>query len=200
MDLFPDATAEDLVRCDNICIICREEMGTATVNKKLPCSHVFHVHCLRWGHWLLRECAQQVDSAKLVEWDSRSFKGALSLCEKRAVTSWVQWSSCPLPPQPMVAACRVCRDLTAFVGVWTYCRSWLERQQSCPICRSPVFPPSSPADAGQLPQPDGRAENGAQDPQLQQEVMGKLSHWKMFDICFTKPWGACRGCEISVLS
>eukprot|EP00803_Ostreobium_quekettii_P001377 evm.model.scf_4324.1 EVM.evm.TU.scf_4324.1 scf_4324:3941-6794(+) len=46
MDLFPDATQEDLVRCDNICIICREEMVLSTVNKKLPCSHVFHVHCL----------------------------------------------------------------------------------------------------------------------------------------------------------
>ncbi len=28
MDRFPDATAEDLERCDGICIICREEMST----------------------------------------------------------------------------------------------------------------------------------------------------------------------------
>lgn len=27
MDRFPDATAEDLERCDGICIICREEMS-----------------------------------------------------------------------------------------------------------------------------------------------------------------------------
>lgn len=69
MDLFPNADEADLARCDNVCIICREEMTMATVNKKLPCGHVFHVHCLR---------------------------------------------------------------------------SWLERQQSCPICRNPVFPPREP--------------------------------------------------------
>ena len=78
MDLFPDATEADLARCDNICIICREEMTMATVNKKLPCSHVFHVHCLR---------------------------------------------------------------------------SWMERQQNCPICRNPVFPPGDP-------EPQQRARNG----------------------------------------
>ncbi len=44
---FPDATAEDLERSDNICIICREEMTASSRNKKLSCSHVFHLHCLR---------------------------------------------------------------------------------------------------------------------------------------------------------
>ena len=45
---FPDATVEDLERSDNICIICREEMIATSRNKKLSCSHVFHLHCLRW--------------------------------------------------------------------------------------------------------------------------------------------------------
>lgn len=44
---FPDATPEDLARCDNVCIICREEMLATTRNKRLPCGHVFHLHCLR---------------------------------------------------------------------------------------------------------------------------------------------------------
>jgi E3 ubiquitin-protein ligase synoviolin len=48
MDRFPDATAQDLARCDGICIICREEMAPAGLNKKLHCGHVFHLHCLRW--------------------------------------------------------------------------------------------------------------------------------------------------------
>ncbi|XP_024542114.1 ERAD-associated E3 ubiquitin-protein ligase HRD1B [Selaginella moellendorffii] len=47
---FPDATAEELGRSDATCIICREEMSTA---KKLPCGHLFHVHCLR--SWLERQ-------------------------------------------------------------------------------------------------------------------------------------------------
>lgn len=47
MDRFPDATAQDLARCDGICIICREEMAQAGLNKKLHCGHVFHLHCLR---------------------------------------------------------------------------------------------------------------------------------------------------------
>jgi E3 ubiquitin-protein ligase synoviolin len=47
MDRFPDATVEDLARCDGICIICREEMQPTGLNKKLMCGHVFHLHCLR---------------------------------------------------------------------------------------------------------------------------------------------------------
>jgi len=98
MDLFPDADEADLVRCDNVCIICREEMTMATVNKKLPCGHVFHVHCLR---------------------------------------------------------------------------SWLERQQSCPICRNPVFPPREPdppqaADHG--PQAEPHADHVQDVPALLQDL------------------------------
>lgn len=44
---FGDATAEDLARCDGICIICREDLAPGARNKKLPCNHVFHMHCLR---------------------------------------------------------------------------------------------------------------------------------------------------------
>ncbi|KAJ7557314.1 hypothetical protein O6H91_05G121400 [Diphasiastrum complanatum] len=47
---FPDASAEELGRSDATCIICREEMLAA---KKLPCGHLFHVHCLR--SWLERQ-------------------------------------------------------------------------------------------------------------------------------------------------
>jgi E3 ubiquitin-protein ligase synoviolin len=47
MDRFPDASQADLARCDGICIICREEMAAAGLNKKLHCGHVFHLHCLR---------------------------------------------------------------------------------------------------------------------------------------------------------
>uniref|UniRef100_A0A674A6H3 RING-type E3 ubiquitin transferase n=1 Tax=Salmo trutta TaxID=8032 RepID=A0A674A6H3_SALTR len=49
--LYPDATPEDLLASDNVCIICREEMVTGA--KKLPCNHIFHASCLR--SWFQRQ-------------------------------------------------------------------------------------------------------------------------------------------------
>lgn len=49
--LYPDATPEELAAADNVCIICREEMVTAS--KKLPCNHIFHTSCLR--SWFQRQ-------------------------------------------------------------------------------------------------------------------------------------------------
>lgn len=47
LDRFPDASSEDLARCDGVCIICREEMSVTGSNKRLTCGHVFHMRCLR---------------------------------------------------------------------------------------------------------------------------------------------------------
>eukprot|EP00897_Mesotaenium_endlicherianum_P008248 jgi/Mesen1/7451/ME000389S06791 len=44
---FPDATADELEAFNDDCAICKEPMGAA---KKLPCSHLFHLSCLR--SWL----------------------------------------------------------------------------------------------------------------------------------------------------
>ncbi|XP_060526688.1 E3 ubiquitin-protein ligase synoviolin A isoform X2 [Cylas formicarius] len=49
--LYPDATPEELQAADNVCIICREEMISAS--KKLPCNHIFHTSCLR--SWFQRQ-------------------------------------------------------------------------------------------------------------------------------------------------
>ncbi|KAK3922043.1 E3 ubiquitin-protein ligase synoviolin [Frankliniella fusca] len=49
--LYPDATPEELSAADNVCIICREEMHSAS--KKLPCNHIFHTSCLR--SWFQRQ-------------------------------------------------------------------------------------------------------------------------------------------------
>ncbi|KAL8272520.1 hypothetical protein Esti_003519 [Eimeria stiedai] len=47
---FPDATREELEAADT-CIICRDVLGEGS--KKLPCSHVFHIDCLR--AWLVQQ-------------------------------------------------------------------------------------------------------------------------------------------------
>ena len=50
---YPDATPEELMNVDNVCIICREEMTGNGSAKKLPCNHIFHVSCLR--SWFQRQ-------------------------------------------------------------------------------------------------------------------------------------------------
>ena len=47
---FADATPEELVQTDRVCIICRDEMFDA---KKMPCGHFFHLHCVRT--WIERQ-------------------------------------------------------------------------------------------------------------------------------------------------
>ncbi|TGZ65183.1 hypothetical protein CRM22_006010 [Opisthorchis felineus] len=61
--VFRDATSEDLAASsDTVCIICREDMqlpgagsqlNQNTALKRLPCSHIFHVGCLR--SWFQRQ-------------------------------------------------------------------------------------------------------------------------------------------------
>ncbi|CAH0489096.1 unnamed protein product [Peronospora farinosa] len=49
---FPNPTEEELQETDRTCIICREEM-IPDACKKLPCSHIFHVDCLKM--WVQRQ-------------------------------------------------------------------------------------------------------------------------------------------------
>ena len=45
MDVFPDATADELRALDDACAICREVMAAGA--KRLPCGHYFHLACVR---------------------------------------------------------------------------------------------------------------------------------------------------------
>lgn len=51
--MFPVVSSADLENIDTTCIICREEMTAESHPKRLPCSHVFHSHCLR--SWFQRQ-------------------------------------------------------------------------------------------------------------------------------------------------
>ena len=52
MDRFPNPSPED-ISADNMCSICRDEIKTVELAKKLFCKHVFHVTCLK--AWLRRQ-------------------------------------------------------------------------------------------------------------------------------------------------
>ncbi len=47
---YPDASADELLNADSVCIVCREEMQAG---KKLPCGHILHLECLR--SWLQQD-------------------------------------------------------------------------------------------------------------------------------------------------
>mmetsp|Transcript_33891 Transcript_33891/g.73366 ORF Transcript_33891/g.73366 Transcript_33891/m.73366 type:complete len:621 (+) Transcript_33891:190-2052(+) len=47
---FPDATAEELAKYNDVCAICKDSMAAGCGAKVLPCGHIFHLPCLR--SWL----------------------------------------------------------------------------------------------------------------------------------------------------
>ncbi|CAI2353865.1 unnamed protein product [Caenorhabditis sp. 36 PRJEB53466] len=65
---FPVVTAEELAAMDATCIICREEMTADSAPKRLPCSHVFHAHCLR--SWFQRQ--QTCPTCRTDIWQGRN--------------------------------------------------------------------------------------------------------------------------------
>mmetsp|Transcript_93902 Transcript_93902/g.265703 ORF Transcript_93902/g.265703 Transcript_93902/m.265703 type:complete len:616 (-) Transcript_93902:62-1909(-) len=49
---FPDATDEEIEQNEH-CVICRDSLFEGSKPKKLPCSHIFHIDCLR--SWLVMQ-------------------------------------------------------------------------------------------------------------------------------------------------
>jgi len=86
---FPDATGEDLDLArggEDTCVVCREKMKTCQTHadgsqtpmpkqmraKKLPCSHAFHLHCLR--SWLERQQACPTCRASVLPEEERELE------------------------------------------------------------------------------------------------------------------------------
>lgn len=65
---FPVVSNEELAAMDATCIICREEMTVEAAPKRLPCSHVFHAHCLR--SWFQRQ--QTCPTCRTDIWQGRN--------------------------------------------------------------------------------------------------------------------------------
>ncbi|CEM02268.1 unnamed protein product [Vitrella brassicaformis CCMP3155] len=61
---FPPATADEIKSPNEICVICRDTMSSA---RRLPCGHVFHLHCLR--QWLENEITCPICRATLLSGD-----------------------------------------------------------------------------------------------------------------------------------
>ncbi|POR33462.1 E3 ubiquitin-protein ligase HRD1 [Tolypocladium paradoxum] len=105
MNRYPDATAEDLAQ-ENTCIICREEMrpwdpanNPGAIDrarpKKLPCSHILHLGCLK--SWLER---QQVCPTCRSPVTADRARGA----QNRAGGLRIQIGGPPRPPGPQPPA------------------------------------------------------------------------------------------------
>ncbi|PIC26552.1 hypothetical protein B9Z55_019096 [Caenorhabditis nigoni] len=65
---FPVVSNDELAAMDATCIICREEMTVESSPKRLPCSHVFHAHCLR--SWFQRQ--QTCPTCRTDIWQGRN--------------------------------------------------------------------------------------------------------------------------------
>lgn len=65
---FPVVSSDELTAMDATCIICREEMTVEAAPKRLPCSHVFHAHCLR--SWFQRQ--QTCPTCRTDIWQGRN--------------------------------------------------------------------------------------------------------------------------------
>ncbi|EFP05668.1 CRE-SEL-11 protein [Caenorhabditis remanei] len=65
---FPVVSSDELAAMDATCIICREEMTVEAAPKRLPCSHVFHAHCLR--SWFQRQ--QTCPTCRTDIWQGRN--------------------------------------------------------------------------------------------------------------------------------
>uniref|UniRef100_V5I8N2 RING-type E3 ubiquitin transferase n=1 Tax=Anoplophora glabripennis TaxID=217634 RepID=V5I8N2_ANOGL len=86
--LYPDATPEELLAADNVCIICREEMTSAS--KKLPCNHIFHTSCLR--SWFQRQQTCPTCRLNILRTSTNNNNNARPAPEQR-----------PAPPNPQNA-------------------------------------------------------------------------------------------------
>ncbi|ODV91552.1 hypothetical protein CANCADRAFT_42196 [Tortispora caseinolytica NRRL Y-17796] len=100
---YADPTPEELDR-DNVCIICREEMTlnpdqrTRRKPKKLPCSHILHLGCLK--SWLERQqrcptCRQPVQPERF----SSSTRTQTSVA--RTITQTFQPTAATSAPAPL---------------------------------------------------------------------------------------------------
>ena len=106
---FPDATAEDLDLAqggEDTCVVCREKMKMCQTHadgsqtpipkqmraKKLPCSHSFHLHCLR--SWLERQQACPTCRASVLPEEDRELE------RRQREREEGQWQRLPPELQP----------------------------------------------------------------------------------------------------
>jgi E3 ubiquitin-protein ligase synoviolin len=106
---FPDATEEDLDASqggEDTCVVCREKMKMCQTHadgsqtpipkqmraKKLPCSHAFHLHCLR--SWLERQQACPTCRASVLPEEERELE------RRQREREEGQWQRLPPELQP----------------------------------------------------------------------------------------------------
>jgi E3 ubiquitin-protein ligase synoviolin len=103
---------------DSVCIICREEMRATGASKRLPCTHMFHVNCLR--SWFQRQ--QTCPTCR---------RDILSLASQRAAAAAAAAGGAPqqapqgaqAPAQPPAGAQQQPPNQNVSMGV-KFCEGW----------------------------------------------------------------------------
>ena len=131
---FPDATAEDL-DLEDTCVVCREKMKMCQTHadgsqtpipkqmraKKLPCSHSFHLHCLR--SWLERQQACPTCRASVLPEEDRELE------RRQREREEGQWQRLPPELQPGYIAPEVQARLDAQTAEARRAREERERSE-----------------------------------------------------------------------
>lgn len=151
--LYPDATPEELSAADNVCIICREEMLTAS--KKLPCNHIFHTSCLR--SWFQRQ--QTCPTCRL---NILRIPGERNTAANPAAAAEAQAQHVPdVPPVPHPGLQNPFVN-GVFPGMFPFWQQQFNLQPPNPLPNQPPPPSGQP---GQPPQQEPSSSTGSTSSQ-----------------------------------
>ncbi|PAV90204.1 hypothetical protein WR25_05658 isoform A [Diploscapter pachys] len=148
---------------DATCIICREEMTAETQPKRLPCSHVFHSHCLR--SWFQRQ--QTCPTCRNDIWGRQAANSAAEARQRAAQVAAGAMNGQPqVQAQPQGQAPPPMQPLNMFPNIFA--------PQAAFAQRPPQAVPQQPTQGAASPQQNGDVHQ--QPPVGGQPGQGQFPH------------------------